>query len=357
MNKKVLVEYYGALNFGDDLFIKVLSDRYKDTVFLVVCKKKYARPLLAMNNVKPVEPPEYSFVQRLIRKVLSKNIFEATLKLKWLRFYEVMANRCESYINIGGSIFIDNDSINNSLYSKKMNIFSRMDKIILGANFGPERTSKYREDFTEIFRKFNDVCFRDNISREKFSQLGNVRTSDDVVFNLKTEDVKKIKDSVGISVINLENRPKLSMYQKNYDDYIVKEVRRLISDGKKVTFFSFCKHEGDEEIIKHYLKIISSDKVDSVKYDGDIENFNLKFSQMESIIATRFHATILALKNRQKLIPLSYSSKTDEMLRSIQYPYKAINIAELSKSDNVEFNPPYEFQPKNEQFKVLDKIL
>ncbi|MEZ8658696.1 polysaccharide pyruvyl transferase family protein [Vibrio cyclitrophicus] len=357
MSYKVLVEYYGALNFGDDLFIKVLSERYPDTVFFIVCKNKYSKPLVNMKNIQVIEPPEYNYFQRLVRKFIGGDYFDSAIQSRWIKFYETVAKRHDVYINIGGSIFIDNASINNRLYGEKVSIFSDMNKFIIGANFGPEKTNVYREKFSKIFSQFDDVCFRDISSKDKFSNLKNVRHADDVVFNLKVNNFSKVKDSVGVSVINLENRPELRKYKDRYDEYILATVRKLISDGKCVTFFSFCKHEGDEDIINYYLSNLPSEKIKVVNYDGDMDTFMDMFAKMESIIATRFHGIILALKNNQKLIPISYSRKTNSMLNSIQYPHKVPDIAGLKFEHNIDFNPSYTFIPKNEQFVFLDEVL
>ena len=67
---------------------------------------------------------------------------------------------------------------------------------ILGANFGPYETESYRVLVQEYLAKAEDVCFRDEWSKEKFPELSNIRFAPDIVLGIKkiTErDVKKKK--------------------------------------------------------------------------------------------------------------------------------------------------------------------
>jgi colanic acid/amylovoran biosynthesis protein len=51
MNKKILVKGYYNYNFGDDLFVKILLDRFPDDHFNIIAPSQYKA---VWNNAKNV---------------------------------------------------------------------------------------------------------------------------------------------------------------------------------------------------------------------------------------------------------------------------------------------------------------
>src|SRR5690625_2356463 len=49
--KKVMVYAYTQFNLGDDLFIKILCERYPETQFVLYAPKKYKRCFQGMRNI------------------------------------------------------------------------------------------------------------------------------------------------------------------------------------------------------------------------------------------------------------------------------------------------------------------
>lgn len=333
--KTILVEFYGTHNIGDDLFIKILSERYPNVKLLLVCKNKYSKPFANMKNINIIEPPKLNVVEVLFNKLIKSVFFENRIKNKWLRFYKEQCNKIDGYLNIGGSIFIENEtwSINHKIYKEKIEIFNEKKKFIIGANFGPYKTNDFLNYYSDIFKDFDNVNFRDLNSIQLFDKLDNISFAPDVVFQLCKGSFTKnnnIKNSIGFSVIDLKSRSGLKKYKNSYDDFILSMISNAIQENKKIYLFSFCKHEGDENVINEYIKKLGSkgSDINVVYYDGDIERFLKIYSSMELIVGTRFHSIVLALVYKQNLIPIAYSNKTENMLKSIGY------IGPLCKMDD-----------------------
>lgn len=318
--KNILVKAYLVKNFGDDLFLKVLFDRYNKTNWILDTNdKEYKEIFNKYNNVNIIKSSFF----KILRKLNLHNIY--------YRKYDAV-------IYIGGSIFMQLD-IWKKQYKEKVilfNLFKDKPKYILGANFGPFKDKFFWEKHRELFNKCKDICFRDEYSYDLFKDLENVRMAPDIVFQLKPTYVDKIKNSIGISLINLKNRDKLSEYNDKYKNKIKEVVEELIDNGKLITFFSFCEEEGDKEVIKEIFDIIDEKYkglINIENYNGNIDEFLSKFERMENIIGTRFHACILSQVFGQGLYPLIYSDKTYNVLSDIgldkEYLYIK-NIEELS---------------------------
>lgn len=351
--KKILVSAYFAKNFGDDLFLKILFERYKNVEWTMnVYDKSYKEIFLKYPNVKIIN----TFSHKIFRK----------LKLERLSY-----NKYDAIVFIGGSIFMEVENWKRT-YSQTKKIFRYFDgkpTFITGCNFGPFKSEEFFENYKELFVKSKDICFRDKYSYDLFSSLDNVRLAPDIIFQLKTKNVEKIKNSLGISVIDLKERTELLKYQNLYIEKIVDIIKEAIKREIKVTLFSFCEKQGDIEIIKEIANKIDRQDRNYIfieNYDGDIERFLDKFMTVENVIGTRFHACILSQVFGQGLYPIIYSNKTYNVLKDIdlldEYTYiKDIeNLSEKHVLDTISQNKIQDdkiFLEAEKQFEGLDKYV
>ncbi|MGL5416436.1 MAG: polysaccharide pyruvyl transferase family protein [Clostridium sp.] len=355
--KKILVNAYVNLNFGDDLFLKILFDRYKDVCWTIA-----------------KAPSIYSEIFKEYPNVEIKNGIKSKMKNKFnIIEKNTILSKYSMGIHIGGSIFMQLPEWKKQLEERKKIIksFARKGKeyFVIGANFGPFSEIEFINKYKEVFKDCTDVCFRDEYSYELFKNYKHIRKAPDIVFQLKVEKIKKIKNSIGISIIELRNRPNLKGYKELYIKKIVEIIQESVIRGKSITFFSFCEAEGDLEAIKEIMNTIEEKyrrNVKYVEYTGDISDFLKKFSEMENIIGTRFHACILSQVFNQGLYPLIYSDKTYNVLKDIELDKEYSYIKNI---DNVHVNHILEvismnkikdrgiFKEAEKQFEVLDKYV
>lgn len=353
--KKILLNAYLNLNFGDDLFLKILFDRYPNTKWIL--PKGGSVYKRVFENYKNVIIKENIFFK--IRKKL--NMVEKN------KFY----SSYDAGLYIGGSIFMqipnwesqykERKEVIESFYKKKKPYF------ILGSNFGPFTKEEFKELYRDLFSKSKDICFREKYSYDMFKELDNVRIAPDIVFQLPVHSRKKIKDSIGISLIDLSDREDLVVYEKEYCSKIKEVVIKGIDLGKSITFFSFCKAQGDEKVIEKIIESIGEEyknKIKTVYYSGNIDDFLNKFSSMENIIGTRFHACVLSQVFNQGLYPIIYSNKTLNVLEDINLDkefesinnIKNLDIDNLFKIiDNNKIKDRSIIKKSENQFKILDK--
>lgn len=315
--KRVLLEMYLNKNLGDDLFLRIIAERYKNARFYVAASNKY--PLVAgLKNVHG---------RSLVRRIIDKCAGILSRKSKWF------GKRFEAEVLLGGSMFIEQKGTRDEL---KKNIRGRFKNniplFILGANFGPYKNNYYLEEYAKVFKKAEDVCFREEYSGGLFKKLENVRVAPDIVFGLDSEKYKaKQEKKVVVSVIDLETREKLKQFQADYENKILEIAEKYASSGYNVVLMSFCEAEGDKDAINRILQRTSNSKISSYYYRGNIGEAVRQISSSEIVVGTRFHSVVLGIVFGKKVLPVIYSNKTRNMLEDIGFSGRTIELKNISK--------------------------
>ena len=313
--KKVFLMAYLRKNFGDDLFIKMLLEKYKNIDFYIKCDKNEFIDILN----------KYDNLHVLYGMDTDEELYNSDV------------NEYDAYVYIGGSIFMEGGSSYN--LSEKFYDFVKRCKennkpfCYISCNYGPYQTPEYFELSKKDFKECTDICFRDLYSYNLFSDIETVRYAPDFAFSYKTPKVEKQKDSIGITVINLNIRNDLKDNNDKYMKFLERNIKNYISIGKDVFVFSFCKHEGDEDTIEEILKLFPNENhLHVVKYTGDIDEFLKQYNSMEYMICARFHAMILSSISMQKIYVMSYSKKIDRVIEDLDLDLPVLHINDIEKN-------------------------
>jgi len=323
--KKILIKAYTELNLGDDLFIKILCDKFPNHNFLLVVKRNKSLPFKNIKNLDLVYRPPY------IDYIFSKLNFK--LNINNILTYN-SATKTDATVLIGGSLFqqnndnwkVDADYYNNLV--EKSNEF-----FILGSNFGPYYDESFYGFYYDMFKRVNDICFRDQYSYNNFLNLPQVRIAPDVVFSLDTNLVGSFesKGYIIISIIDLSWREDLKPYIEEYENKLLQISESLISYGYEVIFMSFCKNEGDEQAISRIMSKMKSPKAQKYFYRGNLEESLTIIKSSVGVIATRFHSLILAWNFNKPVYPFSYNKKTVNVLNDVNFDGDWCDIKEIEK--------------------------
>lgn len=341
----VFIKAYMAFNLGDDLFIKVLLDRYPETDFHLSAPAAYKNVFGNYSNLHISEISGMwswsNFIRRVEGRILRKtssSMYRHFQRRLLRRKIEAFAEKSDAFVSIGGSIFMQptqrpvysdieyyNAIVNRYFVNKK--------KIVIGSNFGPYEDPEYLNAYRKIFSKMDDVCFREQFSADLFKHLPQVRTAPDVVFNMDVQKNKgeKIKQSIGFSIVSLKYKSK-TIHPADYYQQYAGIINFFIKRGYKITLFSFCKHEGDETAIHNIFPLLEG-SVEWVFYNGDIDNFLCAYSKMESMFCGRFHAMILSLLFSQNIFPVIYSNKMSNVLNDLHYTGGSILLHKLGNTN------------------------
>lgn len=328
-----------AGNLGDDLMVDIILKKYPK--FRFFCDStKYDYIFSNNKNFRPTEYyyRKYGHLNRLLSIIRPKNnnLYE--------NIFKTTNHKCICSVYVGGSIFMQG-SINNAQDLHKRitheeKKFSNGPLFIIGANFGPYTFDEFQTSFFDYFEKCGGVTFRDKFSYSLFSQLNNITYAPDVVFSIDTSAYNIEKpffenEYVVLSVIDLYKKTSYVQLTEHYDNLIADLCKKIVNSGKIPLLMSFCKSEGDEAAIIRIINLLNSDtlkKTQTYFYRGNLDEALsvLKFAQ--SIIATRFHAMVLAIKFNIPSFSFSYNEKMANVLNDIGF-YSYANIQNIANLD------------------------
>lgn len=366
---------YVAENLGDDLFLKILFERYPNVHFRLMYSKVFPKFVDKFSNVELVRLPEIPIILKLPFKILSfiysKPRSDYFLKIQ-KKFFKTQSEKNDLFLHIGGSIFmqmdkeIPEDTACNELI---VEAFNNKPKCVIGSNFGPFVTNEFLERHRKLFGKISDICFRDKKSFELFSEMKNIRYGNDIVFSLSLPKSEQIPGSVGFSLMDFSTLPNLKPYVDQYFSNLSKVIIQLVRNNRKVALFSFCQKDGDVNAIRKLAKMLPENiarEVSKIIYKGNIEEFLEKFLEMESIVATRFHSMIISILGRQFVYPMVYSEKMINVLEDLKFNGSFSKIEELDNEsaekilhalNNYKHQLDSEINSAQEHFKFLDAEL
>lgn len=353
--KTVNLRYYGAANLGDDIFIKIILDRYKNKFYLGCKEKRYIK-----------ENKNILFRDNYIRLLIGKVKYILTSK------YHIPfgLNKGDLLVYIGGSLFIENNNLD--AWRREKQFYDSLDKpyYILGSNIGPYSSPEFIEIVRSIFSRAEDVCLRDSYSYELVKDLDNVRLATDIVFTLDVSKYKCDTESNNhvISVIDA-SRKFDNETSKKYNETIAKIIKKLlVDDESSVTLMSFCEKEGDENACATIMSLLPEDikdRVEIYRYRGNIGEALQVLASAKTITGSRFHANILGMVFGKKILPIAYSDKTINILSDMKYPGPIIDIRSIDSFnineldfDNIQVIDISKLKILAEkQFSELDKVL
>lgn len=366
--KKVIIYAYTKFNVGDDLLIQTLCLRYPEVQFMLYAPKGYKELLSENKNLHVYESSSWiSKFLNLSGRIFSiRNLFE-----------RILASRCCACVLITGSLFIQTsqrwDDYVEYFRSKRV---GKQPFFLLSANFGPYWDEGFRRDFGVLFSEYSDVCFRETYSMRLFSDLPNVRCAPDAVFcNTKINNIASLerasRKSVAISLINLEDRPRLRKYEYSYLSALRHLCCEFLTKGYEINIISFCESEGDNYAARKLIDQLPAipnreDRVELLSYKNDLNTVLQRFEDAEFVIATRFHAMIVGWMLRKKVLPICYSGKMEHVLDDISYDGPVAKVWELDSEDVLtrlcdDITSPFPIssvqKDAERQFSKLDKFL
>lgn len=343
---KIFLKAYIKKNLGDDIFIKIISERYPDFKFYLPDTAKY----LKMDNLVFYSQKNNKLLKILSFGRLSKDI--------------INMKKCDFSVIIGGSMFIEkNDNIIKKIISS-INYIPPFDYII-GINFGPYQSNQYYRRYLNNFKKSKYICFREKKSYDLFSTLNNTSFAPDIIFNLDlTKYINKSNKSIVISVIDCNTRFNNDI-SENYYAQILKIIHYYHQLNYNIYLMSFCKSEGDERAIDILKPNIPSTNVSFFNYDGNIDEALDIISKCKIIVGSRFHANILGLLFNKIIIPFAYNDKIINVLSDLNYKGKIydirkkdiVNEKDLKKINNSNLDIDKIVKLSSKHFKGIDEYI
>ena len=308
------------MNLGDDLFLNILFNKYPNVNFYIHCDEKYSKSFNSMENVNILN-------------------YDTPLTL------DLAKREFDGIIYIAGSVFMQGKNYHEDLktgfkdHAAFVSEFKKNKKpfFYISCNFGPYSLKSYYKQSKKYLKLCSDVCFRDKYSFNLFKDLSNVRYAPDAALSYSYFKVKKIKNSVGISIIEPSIRWYLAQDKKeDYYNFLKNNILYLINEGKEIYLFSYCEEEGDTKAQKELLEIIPKkyhSKINLLNYEGDLESYLKKYGEMEYALCGRFHSMILSLIFEHKYFVTTYSDKTTNVMNDFKIKNQFIKYEEINPEE------------------------
>lgn len=313
-----VVRLYAYLmdNVGDDMMVETLLKRYPNVRFYF--DNKGNPSLGARFNCYPnyLSPTSLFYKWRHINQFFNIITFYRKRDFFNRKALKLFERRIVCSVYIGGSLYQQSSGVTVEREEKK---FQNGPLFVIGANFGPYHDEQFFHDFHNYFQRCAHVCFRDQKSYHLFSDLKNTSWAPDVVFNMNKGAPAIRGNKVLISVVGSMMGRETNSNIQAYVNFIIRCCCSAVRQGHSPVLVSFCKHEGDEQMIDmvmHSLPPYVREKTDTYLY-GTTEKILSLFVESCFVIATRFHAMILALIYQIPFFCVAYNEKINNVLNDL----------------------------------------
>ncbi len=324
MTKKFCISgYYGFDNFGDETILNVLVENIKAGVGQSQITVFSSNPLKTekLYNVKSVY---YFDLLSVIKELL----------------------RCNYLISGGGSLLQDVTSKKSLVYYLAViaiALFFRKKVIIFAQGIGPINNKILANITKMVLKKSKYITVRDNKSLSLLNEWGiEANICNDPVWNIKINKKEKT-DKIGIQ---LRNFPSL---KSEFINNLALCINKFYQD-REIIIFSF-QNKIDLEIcnkLKKQLQIINPSINAKVVENISNEKIINDISELDSLIAMRYHACLIGIKAKIKVLPINYDIKVETLSKDFNLKNLDLNCTlehmkeifsdfrNLSRSYNIE---------------------
>ena len=312
---RILLDAYFDNNFGDDLFISTLLERYPEELFYVF-----------WNKVHPA----------VLEKALG------------YRNMVILPGDCEmraglpydGYIMIGGDVLPDGIDyswrINGMRHVKENGGFVAMLGFSLYESYG----KKTRADLRTMASLADSIVTRDRASAERFRMLvpeAKVTESTDMAF----VGTHGGRTAGGSPVLGIAPRRKLYSTEEEHEAFC--KAMGSVADGwlsnhpeGTVRFLALSTGEYDDRVTAADIRsfMAAPERTETVSHSGTVQAFLERVAECTAMVPTRFHALVFALIYEIPFVPVPYEVKLTQLLNEIGYegvriPYGETVPAEL----------------------------
>ena len=311
MTKKYCISgYYGFDNFGDETILKILVENLK--------KFDSDITVFSSNPIKTSEKLNVSSVKSFDLKGVVNAI-----------------KNSDCLISGGGSLLQDVTSKKSLIYYLGVIFlaqFFRKKTIIFAQGIGPIN-DKFLQKVTKfLLKKCSYISVRDEKSLALLKDWNiNAELCSDPVWNIDLNKIEKT-EKVGVQLRRFASLTDEFLYDlavginKNYSD---KEVLVLSLQNK--LDMEVCTKFND--ILKEINPNINSKVVENTSNDEVINTI----ASINTLIAMRYHACLIAIKSQVKLLPINYDIKVENLANMFELNSLSLNDFEKNNKTFEEF--------------------
>lgn len=343
--KRVYLRAYVAGNFGDDLFIRIVCERYPAIVFWTIGSQRYC------HNFDDIPNLHYVKKDTLTKKILKKgiNIIGILFNVPFLKYFSfdyiwnvVCCKKFDICLLVSGSYFIEwTDNLDYwDYYFNMEKEFYNEAPCVLDINFGPYKREEFLEFYLNEMKKTCFLSVRDRKTLYLLKESGAVYAPDMAFLYDKKRNVpyKHHNKYIVISVVN--NMAATNKYYEKMHEII----EFAYWQGYDVVLLSMCKSEGDGKTIEILYKNCQKleDRITIFEYgEKKTEEVVGLIASADLLIAGRYHAMIISWVCNTIAVPICYSAKMINVLQDLAEKcryYTLDNIQEMKAEEVFDVN-------------------
>ncbi|HEX6445338.1 MAG TPA: polysaccharide pyruvyl transferase family protein [Streptosporangiales bacterium] len=196
----------------------------------------------------------------------------------------------------------------------------------VGADVVRNRTT--RRLMTQAARFAQYRSYRDELSREAMRTMGVDVDSDevypDLAFALPTPSTDGVvPGTVGVGVMDYhgsdDDRDRAERINRAYVDTMRRFVRRLVDEGREVRLF--IGDEADASVVAEILADAPMHRPGAGRLVAEpvrsLDDLMRQMASVETVIATRYHNVLCALKLAKPTLSIGYARKNDVLMSSM----------------------------------------
>jgi polysaccharide pyruvyl transferase WcaK-like protein len=198
--------------------------------------------------------------------------------------------------------------------------------VSVGADVVRNRTT--RRLMTRAARFAHYRSYRDDLSRDAMRAMGVDVASDevypDVAFALPTPPSDGVvPGTVGVGVMDYhgsdDDRDHAERINRAYVDTMRRFVRRLVDDGREVRLF--IGDEADASVVAEILADVPVHRTCAGRVVAEpvrsLDDLMRQMASVETVVATRYHNVLCALKLAKPTLSIGYARKNDVLMASM----------------------------------------
>ncbi len=304
MTKYVVSGYIGFDNFGDELIAKILVQKLKslkaEKITLISSKPEVTKKLYDVESCSM-----FGFLKSLAET--------------------------DILISGGGSLLQDATSLKSLIYYLGVifcALIFRKKVIIFAQGIGPINSKIGRFLTKIILKKANEITVRDVKSKELLESWKiESKVVKDPVFELELKP-KNVKNIVGIQLRDCKQIQENPIFLKNLAQQIAEKFKT-----QEIHIISL--HDSyDKDICHQFALYLKESGIQKVKI---FENLSLDsaiscLSELEYLVAMRFHANVIGIKSKVKVAAINYDPKVEKLSKEYGIPLIEIendNLGEM----------------------------
>lgn len=300
--KNILISgYYGFDNFGDETILSVLIKKLKELGVNIMVLSKNPKKTSCLYDVKST--PSLC-LPRLILRIFQSDVL----------------------ISGGGSLLQDVTSFKSLIYYLlviNIALFLRKKVIIFAQGIGPIN-NKFGAFLTKkTLQRCTLVTVRDRKSRMLLHKWGvDADLVCDPLFDLKMPEYCP-SNKVGVQLRSFKTLKEELLVE------LAQQISKNFSD-KEIEIYSF-QDSLDLEVCKQFeqiLKSINPQIKTSLIFNQTSQEILDKFSQLDYLVAMRFHANLIAIKAGVRTFAICYDVKVEKLAEDAEIPYASMNAEE-----------------------------